>query len=280
MNTQITKAKKPLPSRRTALALMVIAGAAGVAVAWKSLPLASAKTVASPEAAVSVVIDLTKSAAIVNGGVISEAEISGLTAQGIDRAVALDRYINKVLAAELARKAYSADAESVLRGAEREVLSQLYIAKRTQEIKGGIKDEDVKTFYDKNVKAEDFSAFKVRYFATQEPKEAEEVATAVAAGKGKDVDAKFKPAKDGDGYTAAQELPYGLGQVVRTMKAGEYSHPLMLRNGIFVLRVDDIKVGQKPEQAKVAGEIKDLIVAQRLSDELTGARRSARVELK
>ena len=280
MNTKITKAKKPLPSRRTALALMVIAGAAGVAVAWKSLPLASAKTVASPEAAVSVVIDLTKSAAIVNGGVISEAEISGLTAQGIDRAVALDRYINKVLAAELARKAYSADAESVLRGAEREVLSQLYIAKRTQEIKGGIKDEDVKTFYDKNVKAEDFSAFKVRYFATQEPKEAEEVATAVAAGKGKDVDAKFKPAKDGDGYTAAQELPYGLGQVVRTMKAGEYSHPLMLRNGIFVLRVDDIKVGQKPEQAKVAGEIKDLIVAQRLSDELTGARRSARVELK
>ena len=281
MNTQITKPGKSFPSLRlfAPLLLTAILGIGGY-VAVKGMPTANAKSVASPEAAASVGVDMAKSAAIVNGGVISEAEISGQTAQGIDRAVAIDRYVNKVLAAELARKAYPSDAEAALRGAEREVLSQLYVAKRTQDLRSAVTDAEVKGFYDKNVKAEDFSTYKVRFLATQDPKEADEVAAAIAAGKTKDVDAKFKPAKDGDGFTAAQELPFGLGQVVRTMRAGEYSRPLVLRNGIFVLRVDEIKVGQKPEQTKVAGEIKDLIVAQRLGDELSGARRAARVELK
>ena len=280
MNTQITKPGRAFPSRLVAaLVLTAVVGVGGF-VALKGVPMANAKSVASPEAAASAVVDMSKSAAVVNGGMISEAEISGQTAQGVDRAVAIDRYVNKVLAAELARKAYPADSEAALRGAEREVLAQLYVAKRTQDLRGAVTDADVKGFYDKNVKAEDFSTFKVRFLATQDPKEADDVAAAIAAGKTRDVDARFKPAKDGDGFTSAQELPFGLGQVVRTMKAGEYSRPLVLRNGFFVLRVDDIKVGQKPEQAKVAGEIKDLIVAQRLSDELSGARRAARIELK
>ena len=54
----------------------------------------------------------------------------------------------------------------------------------------------------------------------------------------------------------------------------------MLRNGIFVLRVDDKQPGQKPELDKVAAEIRELLVAQKLSDELAAARRSARIELR
>lgn len=224
--------------------------------------------------------DMSKSAATVNGVAISEAELASMTSQGVDRAVAIDRYVNKVLAADLARKTYAADAEVALRGAEREVLAQLYISKRTQDLTAAIKAEDIKAFYDKNVKAEDYALFKVRFLVTQDPKEADAVVSALAGGKVKEVDSMFKAVKDGDGFTPAQELPYGLGQVVRGMKAGDFSRPIVLRNGVFVLRVDEVKPGQRPEQVKVETQIKELIIAQRLNDEITGLRRQARIELK
>jgi hypothetical protein len=247
------------------------------------LPIRSAAAIPSEVAASSSTDTLkaaTEPVATVDGAVISESEIAGATAQGIDRAVAVDRYIQRVLAANLARKTYAADAEAAIRGAERDVLAQLFVQRRTDEIKQALNDKDVSEFYAKNVKAEDFAKYRVRYFLTQDPKEAEAVAASVAAGKTKDVESRFQPAKTGDGLTTAAELPYGLGQVVRTMKVGEYSRPLMLRNGVFVLRLDDKQAGQKPELDKVSAEIRDLLVAQKLSDELSAARRSARIELK
>lgn len=264
---------------------MLVAAAATAAYAWRG-KLLTTRSFAAPasEAAPASGADTLKTAAqpvaTVDGAVISESEIAGATAQGIDRAVAVDRYIQRVLAANLARRAYASDAEAAIRGAEREVLSQLYVQRRTEEIKLALNDKDVSEFYATNVKAEDFAKYKVRYFLTQDPKEAEAVATALASGKAKEVEGRFQPAKTGDGLTTAAELPYGLGQVVRTMKVGEYSRPLMLRNGIFVLRVDDKQPGQKPELDKVAAEIRELLVAQKLSDELAAARRSARIELK
>lgn len=219
-------------------------------------------------------------AATVNGAAVSESEIAGLTAQGLDRAVAVDRYVNVVLAAELARKAYSADAEAAVRGAERDALSRLYVQRRTEEIRARITDAEVASFYDTRVDAADYAKFKVRFFVTQDPREAEGVAAAVAAGKAKDVEGRFEPAKAGDGLTTAAELPYGLGQVVRGMKAGEYSRALMLRNGVFVLRVDEVHAGQKPDRAAVTAEIRDRLVGEHLNAELSQARRSARIELK
>lgn len=270
------KNKKPL----VAIGAGVAAVAAVGVMAW--FGVAYAKSDSAPKNPGQ--IDVKAASAIVNGAVISESEILSLTSQGVDRAIAVDRYINKVLASEMARKAYAEESQAAIRGAEREVLSQLYIAKRTQDLKAAITDAEVSSFYEKNVKSEDYAGYKVRVFLTQDPKEAETVFAAMNDGKDKSkYESKFKPLKDGneaDRFLLANELPYGLGQVIRTMKKGEVSKPLMLRNGVFLLSLDEIKDGQKPEMSKVAAEIKDILVAQRLNDELSSARRTAKIELK
>lgn len=222
-----------------------------------------------------------KVAAVVNGQEIFDSELAGAVAQGVDRAVAIDRYVNKALAADLARSAYGKEATEALRGAEREVLSQLYIAKKTESLRAGVTDAEVKSYYDANVKVEDYAGYKVRFAMTADEKEAVGIAEAIAGGKVKDVEARFKPVKDGaDGFLMAAELPYGLGGVVRALKKGEYSRPIVLRNGFFILYLEDTKANPKPEQAKVAEEIKNLLVAKKLTDELVAARAAAKVELR
>ena len=280
MNIQFTVPNAPV-SRKTkfAVAALMLFTLSGLVV-WKGLPLATAMSITKSETVVTAQEDADRAAAVVNGRPISEAELASMTSQGIDRAVAIDRYINKVLAAELARRSYTSDAAAALRGAEREVLSQLFVSKRTQELAASVTEADIKAYYDLNIKAEDFAGFKVRYFVTQDPKEADSVVAQLAGGKAKEVDAMFKAVKDGDGFAAAQDLPYGLGQVVRTMKAGDFSRPVVLRNGVFILRVDEVKVGQRPEQQKIAVQIKEILVSQRLSEQLASVRRTARIELK
>lgn len=222
-----------------------------------------------------------KVAAVVNGQDIYDSELAGSVAQGVDRAVAIDRYVNKAVAAELARNAYAKEAREALLGAEREVLSQLYIAKKTESLRAGIAEGEVKAYYDANVKVEDYAGYKVRFAMTGEEKEALGIAEAIVSGKVKDVEARFKPVKDGaDGFLMAAELPYGLGGVVRSLKKGEYSRPVVLRNGFFILYLEDIKANPKPEMTKVAEEIKNLLVAKKLTDELVAARAASKVELR
>lgn len=221
-----------------------------------------------------------KVAASVNGQAIYDSELAPALAQGVDRAIAVDRYVNKALAAELARKLYDKDAQEALRGAEREVLSQLYVAKMTEKFRAGLAESELKAFYDTNVKVEDYTGYKVRFLTTQDEKEAGEVTSAIAAGKIKDVEQRFKSVKEGgDGFVMAAELPYGLGSVVRSLKKGEYSRPVVLRNGYFILHLEDSKVNPKPDFKLVTEEIKNVIVAKKLTDELTAARSAARVEL-
>ena len=121
----------------------------------------------------------------------------------------------------------------------------------------------------------------MKYVAAADEKEAGEISSAIAAGKSKDVEARFKPVKDSaDGFVLAGELPYGLGGVVRSLKKGEYSRPVALRNGFFILFLEDVKANPKPELAKVADEIKNVLVAKALTDTLASARVAAKVELR
>jgi peptidyl-prolyl cis-trans isomerase C len=259
-------------------AVAIVAAAAGYLVFVKP---AMAGTVASPAAAVKSAMAFGKVAAVVNGQEIYDSELSSGIQQGVDRAVVIDRYINKALAADLAKAAYSRDATEVLKGAEREVLSQLFIAKKTEELRAGVTDVAVKSYYDTNIKVEDFTGYKVKYLVATDEKDAGDVAAAIAAGKSKDVEARFKAVRDsGDPFVLAPELPYGLGNVVRSLKKGEYSRPVVMRNGYFILFLEDTKPNPKPEFAMVAEEIKNVMVAKQLTELLAGARTSAKVELR
>lgn len=221
--------------------------------------------------------------AVVNGKSITEVDISEMLLSGADRAVAVDRAVNKAIAAELAQKVYAKDADSTLRAVERDVLSRVYISKRTDELRKSVSGSEIKAFYDKEIDTKSFSEYKVSAFITQDPAEANAIANQVASGKPGDASSRFSVISSqgsGSAFLKSQDLPFGLGQVVRQMKPGEYSKPLVVQSGIVILRLDEVKDGKKPDLTVVSDEIKDLIVAKRLNDELVAARQSAQISVK
>ena len=263
-------------------ALIAIAVVAGLGLYFKGLVAPDSQSGAQAST-LSQALGNTKGSkvvAVVNGHDIFESEITSAVSQGVDKAVAVDRYINKVLISDMARNAYEQDAKEALKGAEREILSQLYVNKKVLEIRAALKPEQIKAFYDSNIKAEDYSTYRVKYLVAADEREANEAVAAITAGKAKDIEARFKYFKDGpDNFMTAADLPYNVGTVVRGLKKGEYSRPIVLRNGFFVLYLEDIKTGAKPELTNVTEEIKNFLVNKQLGDELAALRSAAKIEL-
>jgi len=223
----------------------------------------------------------SKVAAVVNGYEIFDSELESGISQGVDRAVVVDRYINKVLVANLALTVYGNDAKEALKGMEREVLSQLYINKKTAEIQAGVTSEVVKAFYDNNIKAEEYSTYKIKFLLSPNEKDAGDAAASISAGKIKENDERFKLFKEGsDGYMVANEMPYNVGGVIRSLKKGEYSRPLALRNGFFIFYLEDKKLNPKPELAKLTEQIKGFLIGKKMNDDLAAVRASAKIELR
>jgi hypothetical protein len=257
------------------LLIIVVVGAAlslgGIAAArW-----AHSSTKAPPPAATPASV-----VAMVNGEPITELDIAGAMVSGVDRANAVNGHVNKALAAQMASRQFPADAEMVTRAAVREALAQLYSDKRAQAVRAQLTDAEVKAFYEANVKPEMFAGYKASVLVTQDPKEADEIAAAIAHGRTKEFDARFRPIVAGDGYALLANLPAGLGGVVRDLKAGGYSRPLLTREGVLILRLDDIRNNPKPDLAAMTPRIKEVLTVQKVNAELETARRHARIELK
>lgn len=215
----------------------------------------------------------------VDGHEVTELEISNLTSSGVDRAIAVDRYINKVIAAEQGRKLYEKESQSLTRAAEREVLATLYTTKRLEELRKAVTPEEIKAFYDKNVLDENFKQWKVSYYLTTEPKDMDSTLQKMKDGD-KEALKQLKPlAEEGDNFLAAQAMPYNLGRVVARVKKGEYSEVLRLRNGLLVVRVDDTRQQEKPKLDALRNDIIETLAQQKFNEELTRARRAAKVEL-
>ncbi|MCQ8897575.1 peptidylprolyl isomerase [Limnobacter humi] len=242
---------------------------------WSGVTSASAATKASgpqdPEP--------TTVVAVVNGQKVVDSEIRGLINSGVDRAIVIDRYINKVLAAERGRELYSKEADATLKAAEREVLATLYTTRRIQELRDAVTDEQIQDYYKTNVRDENFKLFKVSYYLSGQINDAQTVLKNLKDGDSKAL-AQLKPLiEQGDGYAAATALPYNLGRVAAKMKKGEFSEVLQLRNGLLVLRVDDVKQLDKPTVDAVKDEIRQTLALQRFNQELEQARKQAKVEL-
>jgi len=257
-----------------ALAGVVLASAAAAAYAgYIPMPRVGAKS-ATPASS-------GKVSAVVNGESIYVSELQPVISQGVDPALAVDRYVNKVIAADMARQAYPQESSEAMRAADRDVLAQLFVAKRTADLRAGVTDAEVKAYYDANVKADDYASYQVKVLTTADQQEAEKIANDIAAGKAADYAQRFKLITDAaDGFATANQFPYGLGAVVRSLKKGEFSKPLGLRNGFTILSLVDVKANPKPELAAVGEEIKTVIVSQKLTDQLVAARHSAKVELR
>lgn len=215
----------------------------------------------------------------INGVEITQFEIAGFLQSGVDRAIVIDRYINKVVAAERGKKLYANEATVALRAAEREVLSTLYSTKRMEELRAAVNDAQVKAYYDKNVLDENFKLWKVSYYLSNDANDVQRTLQEMKKGEKTALD-QLKPLiEQGDGFAIAAAMPYNLGRVVSKMKKGDFSEPLSLRNGILVLKVDDARQLDKPKLEDVKQEIVQALALQKFNEELEQARKAAKVEL-
>lgn len=217
--------------------------------------------------------------ASINGMKITEMELGGMLQSGVDRAIVIDRYINKVVAAERGREMYVEEAKAALRAAEREVLSTLYTTKRMDELRKAVSDDDVKAYYDANVLDQNFQQWKVSYYLSNDQNDVQQTLDKLKKGD-KDALDQLKPlVEQGDGYAVAQAMPYNLGRVVSKMKKGEFSEVLRLRNGLLVLKIEDSKQLKKPTLEELKQDIVQALALEKFNAELEQARRQSKVEL-
>ncbi|NJM31890.1 MAG: peptidyl-prolyl cis-trans isomerase [Limnobacter sp.] len=210
---------------------------------------------------------------------VTDTEIAGLLNQGVDRAIVIDRYINKVIAARLGESKYSEQAKATLQAAKREVLANMYTVRRMQELRAAIKEEEVKSFYTENIRDENFTRWKLAYYLTPDPADIQGTLAKMKAGD-KDALQQLRPlAEEGDGYLAAQLLPYNLGRVVAPLKKGDFTDILPIRNGYMTVLVEDVKKQEKPTLEKVRAEIIEVLATRRFNEELEKARRKANIEI-
>ena len=221
-----------------------------------------------------------KVVASVDGAEITEAELLPFLNAGLDKAIAIDRAINKVVAANTADKLYKTVSKSAMQSDKNDILANVYVNERSTEVRNAVTEADIKQFYQERVKVEDFTTMRLRFFVSVDPKEAQEVYDGVGRGD-KEAMAKLTfVKKDGDHFMNAAEVPYGLGGALKKLKAGERLQPLTIREGALVMYVDDVKANPKPELTKVQAEIKDLIVAERFNADIKARRAASKIELR
>jgi hypothetical protein len=217
----------------------------------------------------------------VNGKAITAEEIAPATVNGLDRAVAVDRYVTRLLAAEAANELYPEAAKAAKAAAEREVLANLYLQRRRAELLQAVTDQDIDRFYKEQVKDADYASYKLNYYLTQDDIDAATMERSIAANDAQ-AKAKFKPVPaEGDGFIPLANTPYGLGQLVASAKAGDYLRAVRVRDGFLILHIEQVRAGKKPEKTKqIKEEIRGLIAQRRFNDELLERREKAQVKLK
>lgn len=219
-------------------------------------------------------------AAMVDDLAIYEDELAPVVQTGVDRAIALDRAINRVITARAAKQFHEQEAQAAVENASREILSQLYLQKATQKLSDSITDKEIKDWYDRRITADDYREYQAGYVLMGNAEEANRIATDAARSDKKAL-AQFKPITDQpDQWLKARDFPYGLGQMVARMKAGDISKPVALRNGWFVLMLKQTRENPPPALDTVKTEIRNILVSEALVKDINRIRQSARIELK
>jgi hypothetical protein len=217
--------------------------------------------------------------ALVDGTEIVETDLSPFLSSGVDRAVAIDHAINRAVAANLAEAMYTDQALSALVTVKADVLASVFIKARSAELSRAVSDEEVKQFYDARVKDDDFNEYRLKFFISQDAREAQE-AYEGAARKETPYLARYKVVeRDGRRYIKADQVPYGLGAKVAGLRSGQVLPPLVTREGVLVLYVDDVKAVHRPPLESVREEIRTILVSRRLREELKQRRSEVRVEI-
>ena len=217
----------------------------------------------------------------VNGNAITAEEVAPALENGLDRAVAVDRYVTRLLASEAALEEYPAEAKAARAAAEREVLAQLYLRRKSEQLVMAVTQADIDKFYKEQVRDEDYASYKLNYYLTQDDLDATAMERNIFA-KDAEAKGKFVPvSREGDGFIPLASTPYGLGALVARAKVGDYLRAVRVRDGFLILHVEQVRGGKKPAQTKdLNDQIRNLIAQDLLNKELLERREKAQVKLK
>jgi hypothetical protein len=217
----------------------------------------------------------------VNGKSITAEEVAPALVNGLDRAVAVDRYVTRLLASEGALEEYPDEAKAARAAAEREVLANLYLRRKSEELVMSVTQADIDKFYKEQVRDEDYASYKLNYYLTQDDLDATSMERNIAANDA-EAKGKFVPVnREGDGFIPLASTPYGLGALVARAKAGDYLRAVRVRDGFLILHVEQVRAGKKPPQTKdLNDQIRNLIAQDLLNKELLERRERAQVKLK
>jgi hypothetical protein len=284
-----TEAAPPRRSRMpliAALAVAVLGGGAWYLYSQGKLPGFGAKPAAKGPAAGATAATVVgeerlRVLAEVNGKSITAEEVAPALVNGLDRAVAVDRYVTRLLASEAALEEYPEEAKAARAATEREVLAQLYLRRKSEELVLAVTQADIDKFYKEQVRDEDYASYKLNYYLTQDDLDATAMERNIAADDA-EAKGKFVPVnREGDGFIPLAATPYGLGALVARAKPGDYLRAVRVRDGFLILHVEQVRAGKKPAQTKELNEqIRNLIAQDLLNKELLERREKAQVKLK
>ena len=284
-----TEAAPPRRSRTpliAALALAVLGGGAWYLYSQGKLPGFGAKPAAKAPAAGATAATVVgeerlRVLAEVNGKSITAEEVAPALVNGLDRAIAVDRYVTRLLASEAALEEYPEEAKAARAATEREVLAQLYLRRKSEELVLAVTQADIDKFYKQQVRDEDYASYKLNYYLTQDDLDAAAMERNIAANDA-EAKGKFVPVnREGDGFIPLAATPYGLGALVARAKPGDYLRAVRVRDGFLILHVEQVRAGKKPAQTKELNEqIRNLIAQDLLNKELLERREKAQVKLK
>ena len=284
-----TEAAPPRRSRTpliAALALAVLGGGGWYLYSQGKLPGFGAKPAAKVPAAGATAATVVgeerlRVLAEVNGKSITAEEVAPALVNGLDRAIAVDRYVTRLLASEAALEEYPEEAKAARAATEREVLAQLYLRRKSEELVLAVTQADIDKFYKQQVRDEDYASYKLNYYLTQDDLDAAAMERNIAANDA-EAKGKFVPVnREGDGFIPLAATPYGLGALVARAKPGDYLRAVRVRDGFLILHVEQVRAGKKPAQTKELNEqIRNLIAQDLLNKELLERREKAQVKLK
>lgn len=212
------------------------------------------------------------------------AQINGETLYG-PKALNANQIDSMITAAVLAKDAYNnypVDAYLTVLDAQNVILSQFWLSKQIEKEIKSITDDQIKKWYEENVKDEQYDKYSVSYYLSGDEKDAKAVFDLVKKGD-KEAIKRFVPVKTNDGHNESvskDAIPYGLGNLLTQMKEGEYLAPVLTRDGYFIIHLESKTSGTKPSLEVVSNEIRNILAQQALSDRIQTLRSQANIILK
>lgn len=218
--------------------------------------------------------------ASVNKKPITLADVEPLMALGMAKPQAIETAINRVIVSEAALREWPDEARAIAESTTRTALSDMYLRKKVVDFQKAVTDSEIVAYYDKNVTSELTTRHVLKYYLTQDAKDANEMVGAIQKGEDAYLSKFVWVNKEGDHSVLPGAVPYGLYQQVKKLQSNHVAGPFRVRDGLLFLRMEQRINGQRPELQAVKEEIRNILAQQHLESALRQLRDAASIQLR